>query len=382
MANHRHLIYRLKIEVLSPLHIGTGHILRRGFEFDVRGGQTWVIDNDALANDVLNQGMDSQNWRNLLAGRPAAELLDDDDYRHDSPFMRYVLRGAPKAHSTGSEIREMIKDPWDRPYIPGSSLKGALRTAFMVYAFEGLEMQFEPDALDDRPKLAARDIERAIVAPGVEQKRAPNHDIFKAMQVADSAPDEQRRMMLITGAVFAGKETSIPVALECMPRGATVVATLTFDRMMLDRYGPARLGWDSEKQVAWLKGIRLRANQFAFRRIQAERKYWTERGVQGMVDFYQLRFLEMKKLQVEKDATTFYLQLGWGAGWSSKTLGHILTKDSARFYRTVKLYGRNMDLRGDYREGGIFPRSRKVVVEDERMVAPFGWLRATMEQVS
>src|SRR5690606_40558751 len=29
----------------------------------------------------------------------------------------------------GAEIQEQIKDPWDRPYIPGSSLKGALRTA-------------------------------------------------------------------------------------------------------------------------------------------------------------------------------------------------------------------------------------------------------------
>lgn len=381
MADNHHQIYRLDIEVLSPLHIGTGNILRRDFEFGVHDNQTWVIDTDALASEILDRGAASAQWQSLLAGRPAVELLDADDYQPDGPLIRYSMRGTPKAQATGSEIREMIKDAWDRPYLPGSSLKGALRTAFIVDAFEELGMTVDLNDLEDRPKFAARNIERSIVAPRSEQRRAPNNDIFKALQVSDSGPDTQKRMALITGAVYAGKETSIPVALECMPRGATVSATLTLDQMMLDRYGPERLNWDRDKQVKWIKNLRLRANKLAYRHIQAELRYWTERGIQGLADFYRLRFAEMRKLRDEKDRTTFYMQVGWGTGWSSKTLGHILTADGANFYRIVKRYGRTMDLRGNYQQGEAFPRSRKIVVEDDRMVAPFGWVRVTMDRV-
>src|SRR5690606_41846159 len=122
-----HTVYQLTITTLSPLHIGTGNTLRRDYDYVTHRGKTWVINQSALAAMLYAQ--DPSEFERMAAGASAADLIRPDEFKEDSPLFRYVMAGEPRAHSRGAEIQEQIKDPWDRPYIPGSSLKGALRTA-------------------------------------------------------------------------------------------------------------------------------------------------------------------------------------------------------------------------------------------------------------
>jgi CRISPR-associated protein Csm5 len=76
----------------------------------------------------------------------------------------------------------------------------------------------------------------------------------------------------------------------------------------------------------------------------------------------------------------FLLQLGWGGGWDSKTFAHVLTKDRSAFYRVVKKY-QPMDRQDSYKQGARYPKSRRVVVQDEQAVFPLGWVKVKMERV-
>ena len=116
-------IYRLTITTLTPLHIGVGQVLRRDYDYAVHRGATWVIDNAKLADEIYASA-DGTRGHSLVAGRPAAEVLTPKDFRPDSPLFRYILQDEPQAQSTGAIIQEVTKNPWDQPYIPGSSLKG------------------------------------------------------------------------------------------------------------------------------------------------------------------------------------------------------------------------------------------------------------------
>ena len=124
----------VRVELLSPLHIGTGTELLLDYDLVPRGGFTFRVDENALLEHALvkaeAEGQAAVN--RILAGRPAAELLDPADFEdRDSSLFRYVMPGAPFTKTAGAQIQEQLKDVYDRVYLPGSSLKGALRTLLL-----------------------------------------------------------------------------------------------------------------------------------------------------------------------------------------------------------------------------------------------------------
>ena len=99
--------YAATISLLSPLHIGSGRELMRDYDYVTHGGKTWVIDAAAM----LERFVDAQgNLEPHIVGRPAADLLQDEDFVEGSPSFRYVLPGQPRAQGPGAVLREQYKD--------------------------------------------------------------------------------------------------------------------------------------------------------------------------------------------------------------------------------------------------------------------------------
>ena len=51
-----HEVYSVEVTTLSPLHIGTGDVLQKGFDYVVHNGRTWVVHADALLDAVWGPG--------------------------------------------------------------------------------------------------------------------------------------------------------------------------------------------------------------------------------------------------------------------------------------------------------------------------------------
>ncbi|MEM4204529.1 MAG: type III-A CRISPR-associated RAMP protein Csm5, partial [Candidatus Methanomethylicaceae archaeon] len=130
--------YRLRITVLSPLHIGNGREMLKDYDYAVYKGRTWRINESDLLD--LQQVEDTQIAQMLVRVKPA-ELLKPEDFQEGSSLFRYVLKGTPKYQAEGAVVREALKDAFDHPYLPGSSLKGALRTALAVHLWEAKKMR-------------------------------------------------------------------------------------------------------------------------------------------------------------------------------------------------------------------------------------------------
>ncbi len=117
-------VYSITLHTLTPLHIGDGVELHQDFDFAVFRGRTYRLNEDAILlakPAALHPGRDGHY--------PApGKLLQESDYQNADLF-RYVLSGAPRSRQVDARMKSFIKDVYDRPYIPGSSLKGALRTA-------------------------------------------------------------------------------------------------------------------------------------------------------------------------------------------------------------------------------------------------------------
>jgi len=153
--NRDYTLYDVTVTTLTPLHIGTGADLWLDFDYVLHDNRTWRIDENALLELKAESGQST--YYKILQNRPPAELLDArTDFAPDRPWFRYVLPGQPRAKGTGSQLREQIKDAHDQPYLPGSSLKGALRTALAWHGWQALRLQTQKTNLGRSPKFAAQ----------------------------------------------------------------------------------------------------------------------------------------------------------------------------------------------------------------------------------
>jgi CRISPR/Cas system CSM-associated protein Csm5 (group 7 of RAMP superfamily) len=108
---------KLTLEVLTPLHVGSGEELRLNLDYIERGNIPLVVDRQRTL-DALVSG--DQALDEVLGGDwNLAELvkLAGQDFGYPLP----MLSGRSETPAT---LREQIKDAEFRPYVPGSSPQG------------------------------------------------------------------------------------------------------------------------------------------------------------------------------------------------------------------------------------------------------------------
>lgn len=128
---------RLKLETLSPIHIGAGRdVPFNALSKNVSGkkGEYALIDANAYVNRVIG-GIDE---RETLRSR--IEQLEKDITKHGLPFepdlaLRQIMCSIPEGQLPLSYKEQITLTVPGKtiPYIPGSSLKGALRTVILSY---------------------------------------------------------------------------------------------------------------------------------------------------------------------------------------------------------------------------------------------------------
>ena len=225
-------IYDLTVSVLTPLHIGTGRELLNQYDYAIHNGRTWRLNEGALldAQDVE----DAEPWPPQLAQslRRRSLLEAPHDYRPDNGLFRYVLRGTPRSNAQGAQLREQIKDAFDRPYLPGSSFKGALRTALAWNVWQQRDMRPEISKIDRRRQWAAQTYEKEIFG------RDPNNDSLRALQVSDSAPVDSERLLILNARVMNRRGSlDAPIEMEAIAPDTQLSLTLKVDGRTLLRMG-------------------------------------------------------------------------------------------------------------------------------------------------
>ncbi len=371
MQSKLHTHYKLTIEVLTPLHVGNGHELLRNYDYVVRGGRTWVIDQERLLEATL--GEDGE-FDNMLLTRPPAELLRPDDFYEDSPFFRYVMPGEP----ANRPLREQIKDVWGNPYLPGSTVKGALRTLLLWGIYTAEKRQPELAKLGPGREQAAQELERSIFGPD------PNRDLLRALHVADSSPVSagalrvERASVFPTGGEGAGRSrgqrpdkraSGVIVDVEALSRGTVFVHEVAIEEYGFSNPKAAQeLGWDAGQRHRF--DFIPRIGQYhAAQRLRDEQRFYEQKASQAS-DF----FTWLEKQRVAENE--WFMQIGWGTSWHSKTLNNLLTDQRGFEQKVVQKYRL---ARGRRKEGDPFPKSRNLVLRNGQPARPMGWVKCRLE---
>ncbi len=116
------------IKIITPVHIGVANEKRllKGIDFLVdETNNIYMLDSQKILSPPYGSGdFELDDYTNKLANGDLNGLLNKSELRKYSKFVISDVIG-----EIGNDIKTVVKNPLnDKPYIPGSSLKGAIRS--------------------------------------------------------------------------------------------------------------------------------------------------------------------------------------------------------------------------------------------------------------
>ncbi len=389
---------KYEIEVISPVHIGSGGAISP-IEYVVEDN-FYRADMDRIFEDErfdTNRFIEGAKGGALYLGRFASELAKEHvryalDISHSTKTNLQGLIG-----SRSSTVREFIKTK-DDAYIPGSSIKGAIRTAILWWAlknnrvlFENVERYLEillnARNLSERIRNARnledikREIERnqnlkqdsdaymdllVMVAGGevrkIKQKMSnlskirkehvdeeieklvfgedPTKDLLKTLQVSDTKTISHEGLKV---------EEVRTLSIQKQVQGHdwedfyTFVEALKPDTKMdfeisIDEFlleGDAARELHFESKQELVREIRKMCNEFANDFIEDEIRFFERYNTPRELDEI-LEFYKSLRERIEENS--FMLHLAWGSGWHGMTVGRLLQDHWFDFLSLRKKY--------------------------------------------
>lgn len=369
--------YKATITTLTPLHIGTGTELLNLYDFvvDEKRDCTYRLNTDVILDDWLTSNND--RFDSAMLSRPPAELVDLPTLRKRAEFSVYVLKGTPQPKTEGAgRIREQVKDVWGKLYLPGSSLKGALRTVIARSILSDKDFKSYPKVnMSGKPKEADDWIEETVFGSD------PHHDLLRALHITDSKSIETKPW-LINVRVVKEKKIESPVDIEAIPGETTFEATIHTDEYLY-RDMAKQLGWESV-QTKWLYNLPVAGRNTATKRLKAEAAYYKAIGWPSLASVCNQWIADLKTL---RGSNGFFLQVGWGGGWNNTTLGQdFIVNDENEFVKIRNRFNlgrppkRNVKWKAE--AGQRFPASRRLVVNSSAQpISPLGWVYITLNKI-
>ena len=364
--------YLAEIEVLTPLHIGKGIKLQRNADFIFQNGFTYRLNTDNILDDFWP---DDKKQQQLLLRQPVGELVKDQLLANSPRYVQYQYRGNPAMN----EVYEHIKDPFGQAYIPGSTLKGALRTLLLRTIIEGIA-QKEIKRGDIGPAMHdGRDINAAKTAAArLEGNYAgpdANHSLFRGIAISDTTPTKALSLQNIQ------MVPKLQVDVEAIPMNTKLKTSIRLDRYLLEQKRD-EIGFEA----AWAKTILnfVRAANFtAQKRVEHELKYHVKNEDAQATHFYHK--LKQAIQQPEFQKSTFVLQIGFATGWRAKTLLGDIPNDAPLLDDVINDFALNRGggkgHTGIRQPGDTFPKARHLTMNNGRSALPLGWVKVRIESI-
>lgn len=175
--------YNLSLETISPLFIGDGNNLtNKEYIYLPDRKQVLVLDLGEMYKDILRKGKElTQFFTNFLSDSSDGlkKWLGDNANRleYNPKWERYFLEGGdPKLGGPNpADIDTFIKDGYGDPYIPGTSIKGMLRSLLLTYELTRNSDLVNPDLVKE-----INDIKKSVAAAAsMDADKNPDKNYLK-----------------------------------------------------------------------------------------------------------------------------------------------------------------------------------------------------------
>lgn len=306
----------IEMKVKAPIFIGSGkEIPKYGYAYIQKENAIYVMNFKKLFEnlrkwkllgqyeDLMMQGNNGKYKCNLME-MLRANSITEAEIKKCSNYS-YTTEGNEFDKKNCQNIQEFVRDPYHMPYVPGSSLKGVIRTALLAKLVSENASMFESEKREIeriitvrgrniKSELArqTRKIESKVLFTLERNKKNSSdmlNDCFCGLQISDSDSLAYSDITLCKKIDFKPKDDDgrdMPLYRECLKPGTKVKFQMTIDETKF-RYSIQEL----------------------------------QEAIDFMNQQYHKNFLDsFEKYEIEKG--TIYI--GGGAGYATKTIMYLL----------------------------------------------------------
>lgn len=347
--------YKMRLHTLAPVFIGSGETITKK-EYIFKNNKIYILDLPKLFELINKRNLTDSYMKFVLNGNgqrnsrfteTLASWLDKNNIKNYDDVTAYVLNGVRNIEEKKSlkGIQLFIKNAYNEPYIPGSSIKGLLRTVLM---WNSVKKNYGTTVIGKLRKEAevrtkqsdSRSIKKkvGVVSDSLEKlmftkkKDDDEWSIMRGLIVGDSIPVSRDDLVLCEKIDINtnGDEKTPNIFRECIKPGVDIEFDLTID----SRIFPCRIE-DIIKQI----------------NIYSK-------------DYYNIVTCSFEDREKE-DGEIF---IGGGAGYFSKTVSYALFNmnerySSVNFVRDFMVKTTNPK-HGHRNDRDISPHMQKCTVDD------------------
>lgn len=353
--------YDLHLTTLSPIHIGSGKSYSC-CEFvpakDKLNGK--IIKRVDLTNYYFSLSDDKKD--NFLASLTNSNFkLEQFDKKIKKDFVRYQC--IDNSHDSFKNVQEHIKTS-DKLYIPGSSIKGAIRTAIFY------DLLNEEDMDKIGKDISSNRRNNSFLSDGLLKKHFTSgfgndaqNNIFRFMQVADTTTTKLpkiEQVLIIMASNGRRKNKSYSIKSNIKSYLETIDTNKNFKSRLTTTFDSniyRKLKLEDKSEILNLNYLKDVLFKFSQDLIYYEMDFADKYDIDYLSKFYE-------NLNKKNTVDAPLLKIGAGSGLMATSIAMKLKEhNSASFDRVRNSFKRRYEFE--------FPKSRKVTKQKK----PFGWVK-------
>ncbi len=295
---------KLILETLTPVHIGSGETIEP-YEYVITDKLykinlgRFISSLDIEDREVFLKLSSSDMIQTRKFIKEKADISEISEYSIDVDSEVFdIYTNKMNDPNNQLSIQTFIKTS-DRPFVPGSSVKGAIRTAMLF-------------SMIDKPINDTKDIEKNIFG-----FRNPMNDPFRILKISDSLPIDSRDMIVYATRTHAKKDKFTACGYNILVESTNSDYTYKIVKIYHDIMIDSELGKFNNFIDINVDKIVSSCNEFYHKVAQSELTFYNSSKTSYAYD----RYNTIEKLFCHlEDNKSFILRLGWGCGYDSMTI--------------------------------------------------------------
>jgi CRISPR-associated protein Csm5 len=365
------------IEVLSPVHIGSGVKLAKDIDFTYTNDTVTIVPQSELMN-YLEQNPDEM------------QKFIDGGYKLEKLTIGSLGK---KYHINGErifDISEFERNGFGKPYIPGSSIKGSLRTIILKKVFDGLEENEKQNLLglvnNPKKEWASEPIIKKIFGDD------SNHNLMRTLEIFDAEFEVVTLEKVLILSLSNNEATSYkwkkmgrdasnqdnpkyatPIFVEALPIGSKGYSSISLSNFLFNNPTAQSELKFSENSLSNINSLISTINNYSIEKLNSEKKFFenlnSSKKLIELINHIELLIAQHSKLKADE----FIMRLSWGSGWKGMTGDFINDLDKDEKAKWIEFFRKKYQM--GKKDFPIFPKTRRIVFEDEKPKYLTGWIK-------
>ena len=389
--------YRIKLTTLTPVCIGDGKTINSVTDYISDRNKVHYLNKQNIAerlagDDELMDRYMSEIISNMNNNRTEFDLknflekvlrLSQYDYtlcsverksKTNTSRSPYISGGKPQKQRK-NEINTIIKNPDRNPYIPGSTLKGAIKTAFLY--------DWLLDKNNEWCKKYFQNMNNEEIEEALKEELEAEFDSYQLGVHDSSMFGFEKKCKIIENKRLSIKtlKTEIPQSWECISENKTC-ETQIWDV----RKGDKTYSWEDICRVVNRYTQHQNIREIELLEDISENgniKYKDERIKDSVIKFY-----EEMDAEIEDNPNCIFMRIGSGKGYFYNSVAQALyladsSSDKGDFLKLLKksgygkIYDRKIKRMKEYDlNPDEFPITRFIELSDNQ---PLGWVKLELK---